>query len=191
MKASITQCLSHTHTHTRLTALFPGLPGWAGTRKVKPIWILLKQETVNGSCISWAICKSASRSRQITMPVLHHSVFYRPDALPAAQPTASKHWRQDKCIVAERALSIKMGGWWRWGSDGVASKRIVGASISNIFPCTIKSRSRRAITEEVDKGCSEFCKTVDTITRTAGILIYSQLKPLAVNLSRSSGRLWL
>ena len=23
----------------------------------------------------------------------HHSVFYRPDALPAAQPTASKHWR--------------------------------------------------------------------------------------------------
>jgi len=26
-------------------ALFPGLPGWAGTRKVKPIWILLKQES--------------------------------------------------------------------------------------------------------------------------------------------------
>ena len=23
----------------------------------------------------------------------HRSVFYRPDALPAAQPTASKHWR--------------------------------------------------------------------------------------------------
>jgi len=23
------------YTHTRLTALFPGLPGWAGTRKVK------------------------------------------------------------------------------------------------------------------------------------------------------------
>jgi len=33
----------HTHTHTRLTALFPGLPGWAGTSKVKPIRILLKQ----------------------------------------------------------------------------------------------------------------------------------------------------
>ena len=41
-------------THTRLTALFPGLPGWAGTRKVKPIWILLEQETVSGSGISWA-----------------------------------------------------------------------------------------------------------------------------------------
>jgi len=55
--------VSLTHTHTRLTALFPGLPGWAGTRKVKPIWILLKQETVSGSGISWAICKSAPCSR--------------------------------------------------------------------------------------------------------------------------------
>jgi len=37
----------------------------------------------------WAICKSAPHSRQITTPAPHHSVFYRPDALPAAQPTAS------------------------------------------------------------------------------------------------------
>ena len=57
-----------THTHSSLTALFPGLPGWAGTRKIKPIWISLKQETVSGSGISWAICKSVPRSRQITMP---------------------------------------------------------------------------------------------------------------------------
>ena len=63
------------HTHTRLTALFPVLPGWAGTRKAKPIWILLKQETVSGSGINWAICKSASRSRQITTPAPHQSVF--------------------------------------------------------------------------------------------------------------------
>ena len=83
-----------THTHTRSTALFPGPHGWAGTRKVKPIWILLKQETVSVSGISWAVCKSAPHSRQITTPAPHHSVFYRPDALPAAQPTASKHWRR-------------------------------------------------------------------------------------------------
>ena len=38
--------------------------------------------------------QSASRSRQRTTPAPHHSVFYRLDALPAAQPTASKHWRQ-------------------------------------------------------------------------------------------------
>jgi len=86
--------LSAAHTHTRLTALFPGLPGWAGIRKVEPIRILLKQETVSGSDISWAVYKSAPRSRKITTPAPRHSVFYRPDALPAAQPTASKHWRQ-------------------------------------------------------------------------------------------------
>jgi len=80
-----------THTNTRLAALCPGLPG---TRKVKPIWILMKQETVSGSGISLAMCKSAPCSRQITTPTLHHSVFYRLDALQ--QPTASKHWRH-KC----------------------------------------------------------------------------------------------
>ena len=69
------QCSSPTHTHTRLMALFPGLPWWAGTRKEKPIWILLKQETVSGSGISWAICRSAPSSRQITTPAPHHSVF--------------------------------------------------------------------------------------------------------------------
>jgi len=28
---------------------------------------------------------------QTSMPTSHHSVFYRPDALPDAQPIASKH----------------------------------------------------------------------------------------------------
>ena len=39
-------------------------------------------------------CKSAPCSRQITTPAPHHSLFYRLDALTAAQPTASQHWRQ-------------------------------------------------------------------------------------------------
>ena len=81
---------THTHTHTRLTVLFPGLPGWAGTRKVKPIRILLKQETVSSSGISWAICKSAPRSRQITTPAPHHSVFTgRMPFLPPSQQRQS------------------------------------------------------------------------------------------------------
>ena len=32
-------------THTRLTTLCPRPPGWAGTRKVKPIWILLTRDS--------------------------------------------------------------------------------------------------------------------------------------------------
>jgi len=45
-------------------------------------------ETVSGSGISWAICKSAPHPTYTTIPAPHHSVFYRPDALLAAQPTA-------------------------------------------------------------------------------------------------------
>ena len=65
----------YTHTHTRLTTLCLGLPGWAGTRKVKPIWILLKLETVSGSGIGWAIYKSAPCFRQIDTPAPHHLTF--------------------------------------------------------------------------------------------------------------------
>jgi len=86
------QCLcaatTRTHTHTHLTALCPGLPGWVGTRKVKPIWILLKQETVSGSGISWAIRKFAPLFRQITMPASHYSVFLQARC-PSCRPTNS------------------------------------------------------------------------------------------------------
>jgi len=97
------------YTHTNLTALFPGLPRWAGTRKGKPIWILLKHETVIGSGISWAMCKSAPCSRQITMSAPHHSVFYKPDALPATQPTASKHRRSTEQTNKETIKAKKTG----------------------------------------------------------------------------------
>jgi len=85
----------HTHTHP-FNGPFSGTTHLSRYQKGKPIWILLKQETVSGNGISWAICKSAPCSRQITTPAPHHSVFYRPDALPAAPPTASKHWKQSK-----------------------------------------------------------------------------------------------
>ena len=62
------------HTHP-FNGPFQGIPRWSGTRKVKLIWILLKQETVSGSGISRAICKSAPCSRQITMPAPHRSII--------------------------------------------------------------------------------------------------------------------
>jgi len=96
---SIQQCQYTTRVHTPVQRLFfRDYPGET-YQKGKPIWILLKQETVSGSGISWAICKSAPCSRQITTPALYHSVFYRPDALPAAQPTASKHCQYTKTMI--------------------------------------------------------------------------------------------
>jgi len=59
--------------------------------KVKPIWILLKQDRVGDNGRRWTIYKSASHSRQTTTSASHHSVFYRLDALSAAQPTVSNH----------------------------------------------------------------------------------------------------
>ena len=41
---------------------------------------LLEQEIMSGNGISWAMCKSTPRLRQIIMPAPYHSVFYRPDA---------------------------------------------------------------------------------------------------------------
>jgi len=90
-------CSEDRYTHP-FNGPFSGTTGWAGTRKV-----LLKQETVSvsGSGISWAICKSAPRSRQITMPAPHHSVFFtgRMPFLPPnqqGQSTEGKQWGQVK-----------------------------------------------------------------------------------------------
>ena len=95
---------THTHTLTRLTALFPGLHRLAGTRKVKPIWILLKQETVSGSGISWTVCKSAPRSRQTTTPAPHHSVFLRVGC-PSCHPTNSvKALKANKSVLQNKML---------------------------------------------------------------------------------------
>ena len=68
-------------------------------KKGKPIWILLKQETVSGSDgINWAVCKSASRSRQITTPA--------PQATcPSCRPTDSINALKHRHIPREYPLS--------------------------------------------------------------------------------------
>ena len=65
----------------RCTYIHPFNGPLSGTARVswyqkgKSIWILLKLEAVSGRGISWAMCKSAPRSRQITMPAPHHLFF--------------------------------------------------------------------------------------------------------------------
>jgi len=62
-------------------------------QKGKPFWILLEQETMGWQ---WheldhmqIICTSLQTDNHVSTSPLEF--FYRPDALPAAQPTASKH----------------------------------------------------------------------------------------------------
>ena len=76
----------YTHTHT-FNGPFSGTTLVSLYQKGKTNLDLLKQETVSGSGISWAICKSAHRSRQITMPAHHHSFLQA--GCPSCRPTNS------------------------------------------------------------------------------------------------------
>ena len=65
---------------------------------------------MSGSGISWAICKSAPRSGQTATPAPDHSVFCRPDTLPAAQSTASKHRLIDQTDWPRGVVLKRNGG---------------------------------------------------------------------------------
>jgi len=54
------------------------------------------------------ICTSLQRDNHVSTSL----IFYTPDALPAARPTASKHWRQHQSTGT--AVVIKM-----WITDTV------------------------------------------------------------------------
>jgi len=90
---------SETSTHTHpFNCVLSGTTRVSRYQKGKPIWIYWSK-------IQWVAVASAGpyacahRSRQITTPAPHHSVFCRPDALSAAQPTVSKHWRLTTLIL--------------------------------------------------------------------------------------------
>ena len=89
---------THTQSFYCSSGICPGPPGWSDTRKVKPgrlkpIWIYCSKR-------QWVTVASAGLYASLHLNPDNHanipplSFFYRPDALPAAQPTASKHWRQ-------------------------------------------------------------------------------------------------
>jgi len=74
---------------------FPGGRGLAGTR-MSPFWILLVLGMMEMVVTTGAI-------RGAKLQPNHHQqtniqCFYRPDALPVAQPTVSEHWRESLCI---------------------------------------------------------------------------------------------
>jgi len=95
---------THTHTHNRFTALFPGPPGWASARR--ELLDFMAQRKINGGRHTDhpAGCQSIRTNQCPPTPSPH--ILYRPDALPAAQPTASKHWRQLRIHIREQMLEF-------------------------------------------------------------------------------------
>jgi len=74
----------HTHTHT-FNGPLSGTTRVSQHQKGKPIWILLEQETVSGSGIRWAICKSAPRSKQ-KKPRQHSTTQFFTGRMPFLPP---------------------------------------------------------------------------------------------------------
>ena len=74
---------------TQLTVIyFPGEPGLAGVYWSKGWWKRWWQLDY----WSYKSCKAPVKS---SPPTNQHPVFYRSDALPVAQPTVSKHWKEN------------------------------------------------------------------------------------------------
>jgi len=81
------------YTHTCLTAFFAGTTQVSRYQKGKTNLDFTEARDSDGSGISWAICKSALYSRQITTAAPHHSVFLQarcPSCHPANSVKALK-----------------------------------------------------------------------------------------------------
>ena len=104
---------THTHTHTHARARAFNRPFSETTRlgQYEKGKTNLKQETVSGSGISWAICKSALRSRQTTTPAPNHSVFLQAGC-PSCRPTNSvKALKATNAILWGRKYAICALRW--------------------------------------------------------------------------------
>ena len=75
LDANVSCLLTYTYIHTyTFNGLFSTTTWISWHQKGKPFWILLKQEMLSSSGISWTICKLfAPHSRQITTSVPHDS----------------------------------------------------------------------------------------------------------------------
>jgi len=100
-------------------------------RHVKPFWDLLQRETTEVAVVTTTRPLKHTHLHLTAEKSNHHhqhtsnQMFYRQDALPAAQPTASKHWRRCKHLKAcwlhhawlpirclsHRALALAAGKW--------------------------------------------------------------------------------
>jgi len=74
---SFTECSTWTTEDTHLPASFPGQPGQAGTRKDKPIWILMKHEMMwwqwHQLDHTQVICTSLQTENDASTPSLNFS----------------------------------------------------------------------------------------------------------------------
>ena len=123
----------------------------------------------SGSCISWAICKSAPRSRHITTLAPHHSVFLQA-ACPSYPPTNSvKALITKQCVVYLPALLFlgprKRTCERRWRSRGCWQSVRISTRIRAFDVCSGSRCSSSADACALSAG-STCARTVVSSTRT-------------------------
>jgi len=94
---------NHHHHHNHFMALFLGPPGWAGAR-TELLDIMVQGKINRGRHTDHPDGRHSILTKQCLPPP--SPIFYRPDALPAAQPTVSKHWRQTNIHVTKYSRAI-------------------------------------------------------------------------------------
>ena len=113
---------THTHTHTHTHVARTTRVSRYQKGKINLDFTEARDSECSG--ISWGICKSALCSSNPTL-----SFFYRPDALPAAQPTASKHWRDNRVQRGENQSGFKWCKRWQGFSMAVALAAVALAGL--------------------------------------------------------------
>ena len=96
---------THTHTHTHpFNGPFSGTTQVSRYQKGKPIWILLKQETVSGICISWdmQVCTLLQTDNHASTPPL--SVLQA--GCPSCRPTNSVKALKASCLL--QRISVRL-----------------------------------------------------------------------------------
>ena len=101
---------------------------------------------MSGSGISWAICKSAPSSRQITMPAPHHCFLQA--GCPSCRPTNSVKALKAETYALNQSMKPKLGpniGFRCWYKTEWHCHFALYASFSGCFPRRHKLASKPLI----------------------------------------------
>ena len=101
MSASVIRAKTHTHT---FNGPLSGTTRVSRYQKGKTNLDFTEARDSGGSGISWAICKSAPRSRQITTPTSHHSIFT--GRMPFLPPNQQRQSTEGKDNCREMGLRL-------------------------------------------------------------------------------------
>ena len=129
-----------TNTTTNTTVLrpfFPGPPRWAGARR-ELLDFMVQGKINRGRHTDHPAGHHTIRTNQCPPPSPPH-IFCRPDALRAAQPTVSKHWRQTNNTTLHNSLAAAVAVCHSCQCQQVIDSLLVNSPIYNNIHPTFKT----------------------------------------------------